>query len=310
MKNTYLNDNNTTVFPFASNTELPFSRSCILGCGLSILYKSNTMQGRRVKISSISITEKSIYATFNLECADNTVIVLDALKTDSISGYGTLSKSFDDFDVMIWVKAATNNINSIGTYVQDLYIDPVCVTVLDKSYNNVFDTLYVNKESFIMPTNLVFKFSGYFDTTLKSSNNSTTQFEISANIPEDAITSSQDTVTSYDMVTSISGTNIKKATNYSTTLRLITKTPENTLDTDKDYIAYYFDNAQRESDIDKNINGPDTDLSWNTTPNIPRLRYGINLNDDFGDATILTIVGKSKILNCYNPEIDEADNVD
>ena len=228
MKSTYINDNKSSLYPFAIDQELPFSLSCFAGCGICMtgVYSNN------VALSGVEIGLDWLAADVNvggvlcgrLECSNGRCYV-----SKGIAGTVVVSG---------WILPGTISGTDCGVYDGPFRLDPRCITWLDPDEVTGAGALVVNGVEHDMPSVLALSFKGYF--SLDGQN-------LSVRIPDDAVLTRAQQAASYPIVKRIN--NMETSGTFAVDPSVLPTGYTLVLDVDPDIASVDVQNALRKSDM-------------------------------------------------------------
>lgn len=303
MLNTYINDNMLTPYPFASDTRLPFPYSVFSGLSVCV---HGTAQFSTVVVTGVEITDDTVSASLAL---DGTTYIGLLTSKHGAAAEGVFEHA--TFKAHVLMSIGIVPPSARGTFVLNAPLDASCVSVMPDNCLGLYDHVTVNGIRYAPGECVAFEFSSYLHVTDSGvSQDGYRQFYIDGDVPATAVLTVAASVTNYAMVTSVNGNAVTMSEDFDGTLELDVEAPDGAaqdVDT-KTYISISIENAIMSDDVDKQPEGPNPDPGTGmiyAAQAGERSVYWCNLNDDLGDAVILTITGTHKIPSCYGSD-DEA----
>ena len=299
MKNTYINDNLSALYPFAIDQQLPFSLSCIAGCGVCVTGAT----GSAVYLSGLEVAEDRLAADVmvgselcgRLEYANGRCLVRSGASTN--------------YAVTGWLLPGTVSATDYGVYDGPFKLDPRCITWLASEEVSRVGALEVNGTAYAMPSALTLMFNGYF--TLGGAANT---LDLLARIPEDAVLTVAPRAAAYPVVTHINENPV--TTSVPVDPSQLPGGYTLILDVDPDIATVSVQNGMRASEMlaEDASDGPlkPSGLS----PNVSRRDAWSrpSLFDKHGGVVVVTVNGNGNIPNCYGDEdeggMNEEDNAE
>jgi len=287
MANTYRDEFFTICYPFAAGQTIPFPQSCItnmsvcVACAGSYGYRPWAPTGDvatalsallPVTVTGVEISRDGVRATL---CTGNGVHLGSIFcPNDGVNTTASEYIASEDTDYGAKIKLMMS-IGAIpeaayGTYATELKLDPSCVLLMPSADGGNTKRIVVNDSVNEVGENLNIVFDGYFTTTTATD----TVFVVGAKIPDDAITTIQNTFTDKpELVTGVNGTTLPAAG----TLTIYTSNPSAPR---RKNIYLCVDPAQNEQNDDG---------TWK-----------------HGDVVILTITGTKNVRSCFSQDNDQA----
>lgn len=128
MKSTYLNDNMSSVYPFASNEVLPIARSCISSLGVCVYVRmaaEGTGRITSVYVSNITVADDVV----SLSMRTDTDVSLGVLKIERAGG--TAAIHTDCITGHMYGSTGIIDDRSIGAYSGHWELDSDCVNIVN-----------------------------------------------------------------------------------------------------------------------------------------------------------------------------------
>lgn len=128
MKSTYLNDNMSSVYPFASNEVLPIARSCIASLGVCVYVRMATEDTGRITsvyVSNITVADDVV----SLSMRTDTDVSLGVLKIGRAGG--TAAIHTDCITGHMYGSTGIIDDRSIGAYSGHWELDSDCVNIVN-----------------------------------------------------------------------------------------------------------------------------------------------------------------------------------
>ena len=297
MLNTYINDNMLSPYPFASDSELPFPYSVFTGLSVCV---SGSVQFSEVVVTGVEVSDETVSAALAL---DGTTYVGLVTVRHGASAAATFTRQGFTAHVVMSTGIVPGDVR--GSFALDAALDASCVGVMPSNCVGLYETVKVNGIQYNPGECVRFEFGSYLRATRKGlAQDGYMEYVIDGDVPTTAVMTAAASVSNYDMVTSVNGNAVVLEQGFDGTLEIDVEAPDGAsqdVDT-KTYISMSVENAVMSDDVVKDPEGDDPDQ---TAAAGERSSYWCNLNDDLGDAVILTITGMKKIPSCYGAD-DEA----
>lgn len=293
MKNTYINDNMLSAYPFLPGVALPFPASCVSGIGVCL---HGVTAATSVRVSSIELSIGRVRAVFCL--SDGTRIC--SLNARVGGPASVFHGKVGDLDVNCWMTAGMIPASCVGSYHGDFKVDPSCVQAMPSSVYGVNDVVKVNGVGYSTGVVLSMSFEGFVKCALSRGASLNTAY-VRAEVPYGAVVNVDDTITlrEYKQVTSINGHNPSSGLLY-----IDFKRADGSSIGVGEYVKCSLINAVLTEFVETDPNAENPDLDPQDYG--PRLKIWCNLNDTHGDSLFLIIHGTEKFPNCYTPGKDQA----